>query len=160
MSIILLIVSFSKNDCSVVITTKTSPDLLKRLHDAFSEPVDSYWNGSHTWFTEWGDIDLEWRLHPVSAFEMPEASRPEELFELALEGQLDVEHYWEGLEVFVINDGVTTPDQLAHHVKETLGIDVDAQGFVNHDVIGNSYEHSAGNTSVISELIEQMNETD
>lgn len=150
--------SFLKSDCSVVIVTKQPPELLKRLHEAFSDPVDSYWNGSNTWFSEWGDIDLEWRLHPVAAFQMPEASRPEELFELALEGQVDIEHYWEGLEVFVINEQQTTPDQLAAHVKETLDIEADAFGYVNHDEIGNSYEQNAGNVSVLDELIKQMKE--
>ncbi len=143
-------------EVSVVITTKKHPELVKRLHNAFSDPVDSYWNSANTWFSEWGDIDLEWRLHPVSAFQMPEASRPEELYELAIEGQVDIEHYWEGLEVFVINDQPTTPDQLAAHVNETLGIEVDAQGYVNHDDIGNSYEHSEGKVSLVTLLIEQM----
>ena len=62
---------------------KNCADLLKHLSEVHGEPIDSYWNGSHTWFTEPDGVLIEWRLHPVSGFVMPEASRPEELFVMA-----------------------------------------------------------------------------
>jgi len=142
--------------CSAVILTKTHPDLLRRLQESLDEPVDSYWNGSHTWFTEFREIELEWRLHPVSGFKMPEASRPEDLFDLALEGEVEVDHYWEGLEVFVISEVSCTPEELKTHVESRLGITPEYSGYVDHEEIGNEYERNNGNVSIVSLLIAQL----
>lgn len=145
---------------SAIILTKTHPDLLRRLQDALAEPVDSYWNGSHTWFTAFEEIELEWRLHPVSGFTMPEASRPEDLFDLALEGEVDIEHYWEGLEVFAISEEEVAPNVLAEHVKNVLEIESDFSGIVDHDEVGNEYERNGGNVSIVKLLIEQVHKSD
>ena len=142
-----------------VVLTKSAPDLIVRLRDALDEPIDSYWNGSHTWFGEYLGHDLEYRLHPVSGFVMPDASRPEDLFELAVEGNVDPEHYWEGLEVFPIDDDIETEltgEELSRHIHELLGVAPDACGTVDHDEIGNAYEHATGNVSIVSLLLEQI----
>lgn len=148
---------FGEKVVSAVLTAKEHPDLLIRLHESFGEPVDSYWNGSHTWFDEVNGTELEWRIHPVSDFHMPEGARPEELLTLALEGQVDVSHYWEGLEVFPINEILISANDLSAHIAATLGISVDACGEVDHDVIGNAYESSQGKISILSALIAQIN---
>ena len=46
------------------------PELVLALDEHLGPPVDSYVNGSQTWLTE-GAITLEWRLHPVSGYDVP-----------------------------------------------------------------------------------------
>lgn len=148
--------AFHKNIPSAVIFTKNHPDLLKLLIEKNSDPVDSYWNGSHTWFTSTEENDFEWRLHPVSGFKMPEASRPEELLDLALEGEIDIEHYWEGLEVFCLSDEPCSLEELQAHISERINITPDAIGLVDHETIGNDFERNAGQISIIQLLAEQL----
>lgn len=146
------------SEASVVITTSSTSDLIQQLIDRLSEPVDSYWNGSHTWFTQLAGVDVEWRLHPVSDFLMPEASRPEDLLELAVEGQVDPTHYWEGVEVFSVDDEhLIDSATLASAVTEFLELEVSAHGNVDHDAIGDAYERAGGKVSLVSLLINQMN---
>lgn len=151
--------AFHKNIPSAIILSKNYPDLLKLLLERNSDPVDSYWNGSHTWFTSTQDHEFEWRLHPVSGFKMPEASRPEELLDLALEGEVDIEHYWEGLEVFSLSEEPCSLDDLKAHILYTLEIEPDAIGLVDHESIGNDFERNAGKTSIIQLLITQMKDS-
>ena len=148
--------AFHKNIPSAIILTRNSPNLLKRLLEVHADPVDSYWNGSHTWFTNTENNEFEWRLHPISGFEMPKASRPEELLDLALEGEIDIAHYWNGLEVFSISDEPCTLEELQKHIVETLGIEPDFIGLVDHESVGNDFERNAGKVSIINLLIEQI----
>jgi len=152
--------AFHKNIPAAVILTKNSPELLKLLIERLSDPVDSYWNGSHTWFTSAGDNDFEWRLHPISGFKMPEASRPEELLDLALEGQIDIEHYWEGLEVFSLSEEPCTLEELHDHIFGKLEIELDAIGLVDHETIGNDFERNSGNISIIKLLKDQISNSE
>ncbi|MDQ1521806.1 MAG: hypothetical protein QOI55_2879, partial [Actinomycetota bacterium] len=46
-------------------------DLVLALDERLGTPVDSYVNGSQTWLTAAGDIELEWRLHPVAGYRAP-----------------------------------------------------------------------------------------
>lgn len=87
---------------------------------------------------------------------MPEASRPEELLDLALEGEIDIEHYWEGLEIFSISDELCSIDELKNHIVDTLHIEPDFIGLVDHESIGNDFEKNTGNISIIQLLIEQI----
>ena len=89
---------------------------------------------------------------------MPEASRPEDLLDLALEGEIETEHYWEGLEVFVIGEKTCTPDELAEHVEEILNLEVESKGMVDHDEIGNAFERNNGNISIVQLLLNQISE--
>lgn len=90
---------------------------------------------------------------------MPDASRPEELLDLALESEVDPDHYWEGVEVFSVDEveeNTFTPEQLAEHVHSVLDIAPDAFGYVDHDAIGNQYEHNGGKVSIVELLLEQL----
>lgn len=149
----------SNRELSSLFLIKNHPNICNELHKRLGDPVDSYWNGSHTWFDEpeiWGDLRIEFRLHPVSNFVMPEASRPEELFELILEEKVDLTHYLEGLEVFPVDENALSVDQFNNYLYEKLGIEPDITGFVDHEQIGNTYEQSGGNISVVSALVEQL----
>ena len=135
---------------------KNCADLLKHLSEVHGEPIDSYWNGSHTWFTEPDGVLIEWRLHPVSGFVMPEASRPEELFVMALEGEVDPLHYWEGLEVFPVDENTFTPETFSNYCENVFGVLPDLTGYVDHESIGNEYERASGKVSIVSLLKEQL----
>lgn len=126
------------------------------LQNKLDEPVDSYWNGSHTWFSDLKDTQLEWRLHPVANFAMPDASRPEELYQLGVEKQIDITHYWEGLEIYTFGDTNLSVEDLVEYATEVLGYAPDASGLVNHEVIGDEFERKSGDISIVSLLLEQL----
>ncbi|MFN8015944.1 MAG: hypothetical protein U0R17_04990 [Acidimicrobiia bacterium] len=149
--------AFSNTVLSAVITVKNNPELPKQLIQKLGDPTDSYWNGSHTWFSELNNARIEWRLHPVTSFSMPEASRPEDLLDLALEGQIDSEHYWEGLEIFPCDEDEVDINELKQYINEKINLEVDAIGNVNHDEIGDAYEHTGGQVSIVKLLLEQIN---
>lgn len=148
--------TISKDEPSCLILLEKHPDLVKQLQLRLGDPTDSYWNGSHTWFNSNESVDFEWRLHPVSGFKMPEASRPEDLFDLALEDEVDASHYWEGLEVFSISDDPIELNELREFIASTLGIEPDFAGHVDHETIGNEYERNNGKVSIVKLLIDQM----
>jgi hypothetical protein len=148
--------TFQPRDASVIYLTNQHKNLISRLHQALSDPVDSYWNGSHTWFSHIGETDIEWRLHPVEGFSMPEASRPEELFELAIEGSIDITHYWEGLEVYCFDETDLTPDDIASYVSDMIGIEPDYRGYVDHASIGDEFERKGGKVSIIELVVAQI----
>lgn len=145
-------------DLTAIYLINTRPDLLKQLVAVHGEPVDSYWNGSHTWFTQNDEVLVEWRVHPVSGFVMPEASRPEELFIMALESEVDSLHYWEGLEVFPVDEHTFSAEDFSDYCETILGIEPDKVGFVDHDSIGNEYERNNGNVSIMQLLSKQLSE--
>ena len=146
-------------ELSVLFLVKNHPNICKILHGTFGEPVDSYWNGSHTWFEEpdlLHNTRIEWRLHPVSGFDMPKASRPEELFEMIIEGSMDVEHYIEGLEVFPVDENEITIEEFKKYVFERINIEADFSGFIDHESIANEYEKSNGDVSITSLIAAQL----
>lgn len=150
---------FEKSDLVSLYDLKKHCDLLKLLVDVHGEPIDSYWNGSHTWFTQEDKCLIEWRIHPVSGFRMPEASRPEELFTMALENEVDPLHYWEGLEVFPVEEHQFDEESFSKYCTERLGTAPDFVGYVDHETVGNDYERNNGNVSIISLLAKQLKES-
>jgi hypothetical protein len=48
-------------------------ELVNALDAQLGPPIDSYLNGSQTWLTPDGpgDVELEWRLHPVAGYQTP-----------------------------------------------------------------------------------------
>src|SRR3954447_14632267 len=59
---------------------RVTPALVLALDEGLGPPVDSYVNGSQTWFTG-DDQTLEWRLHPIGGFSQPEGVMHDELWE-------------------------------------------------------------------------------
>jgi hypothetical protein len=144
---------------SALFLASNNNDICTKLYSIFGEPVDSYWNGSNTWFDEpsdFVDISIEWRLHPISGFEMPKACRPEELFTLMVENKVDLTHYIEGLEVFPTDENDISIEKFSDYIFQKIGLEPDYIGYVDHDIIGNQFEQSNGDTSIIQCLKEQL----
>ena len=69
-----------------------TPALIRAIDDRLGPPVDSYVNGSQTWFTDepdLGDITLEWRLHPVAAFEPVESMTADDRWDAVVAAAAD-----------------------------------------------------------------------
>ena len=144
---------------------RATPALIIALDERFGEPTDAYVNGSQTWLRDDGPggITLEWRLHPVAAYERPEGLDTYEVFSavaLALgtgdEPPASVESMWDGLEAFPAYDDETEPAPLAAAVEEALGIEPDAAGLVDHATIGDQWERSHGKLSIIAALLNEL----
>jgi len=139
--------------------------LIVALDEQFGEPTDAYVNGSQTWLRDDGPggITLEWRLHPVSRYARPEGLDTYEVFSavaLALGTGGDVpaplETLWDGLEAFPAYDDEVEPAPLAAAVAHSLGIEPDASGLVDHAAIGDTWERSRGQASIIDALLTEL----
>jgi hypothetical protein len=144
---------------------RASPALIVALDERFGEPTDAYVNGSQTWLRDDGPggVTLEWRLHPVASYDRPESLDPYEVFNavaLALgtgsEPPAPVESLWDGLEAFPAYDDEIEPAPLAAAVEEALGIEPDASGLVDHAAIGDQWERSHGQLSIITALLAEL----
>jgi hypothetical protein len=149
---------------------RISAELVVALDAAFGEPVDAYVNGAQTWLRDDGPNGetIEWRLHPVPAYERPEGIGTYEVFgavALALgtgaTPPAPPEELWEGLEAFPAyvaeGDGdAPEPATLAAACTSALGIAPDGSGVVDHEPIGTAWESTSGRTSIIDALFEQL----
>jgi len=153
-------------------TTRTStcvwratPSVIVALDDRFGEPIDTYVNGSQVWLREDGpgDIVLEWRLHPVASYRRPPGVATEEVFAvtalaLATDGAppAPLNALWDGLECFAAHDDDVEPAVLAAAAVAALGLEPDASGLVDHEVIASAWEASRGATSIVADLLAQL----
>ncbi len=142
-----------------------TPELLMALDERFGEPVDAYVNGSQVWLRPDGPAAevIEWRLHPVAGFQRPPGSSTDTLFStcaLAVAtGELPVapiNSLWDGLEAFIAYDEDVEPPQLLASTVAALGLPATAWGLVDHDGVADRWARSAGQTSIINELLEQL----
>ena len=148
---------------------RVSPELVLALDEHLGPPVDSYVNGSQTWFT--GEPVLEWRLHPVSGFRMPGGLSPYDLWdavvgalaaggdaaELAIGGtRTGLAALWEGLECFPAYDDELEPAAVVGRAAAQLPIAPGLSGLVDHDAVGDAWEHSDGAVSIVSLLVGQL----
>ena len=143
-----------------------SDELAVALDARFGEPDDAYVNGSQVWLRDDGpgEATVEWRLHPVARYQRPDGLVTEEVFStvaLALATGADPpappQALWDGLEAFPIDDPTEIePAVLAVSCTEALGITPDASGMVDHDSIGDAWERSEGDHSIIAALFEQL----
>ena len=152
---------------------RIGPELVLALDEHLGAPVDSYLNGSQTWLTDDGPggVTLEWRLHPVAAYRAPAGSSHYELWEqvvaqlsagrdpgalvLGEEEPRPLASLWDGLEVFAPYDDVE-PATLATAAGDALGRPPDASGLVDHDRIGDAWEHSKGEVSLVALLLDEL----
>jgi hypothetical protein len=141
------------------------PDVIVALDDRFGEPVDAYVNGSQVWLREDGPngMMLEWRLHPVAGYRRPAGVGTYEVFAatalaLATGGPAPapLAELWDGLEVFPAYGDSPEPAPLAAAAAEALGLAPDASGLVDHEGIGDRWEHSAGGVSIVQDLLRQL----
>lgn len=144
---------------------RISPELVVALDDHFGEPVDAYVNGSQVWIRDDGPggIAVEWRLHPVAGFRRPDGLGTYELFPtiaLALAGDglpaVAPESLWDGLEAFPAYGDETEPALLRQAAMESLGLTPDAAGLADHASIGDEWERTGGQVSVIMALLRQL----
>jgi hypothetical protein len=145
------------------------PDVIAALDTRFGPPVDCYVNGSQVWLRDDGPggITVEWRLHPVAGYRRPEGVDTYEVFEtiadaLARDAPLPAapETLWGGLEAFPAYDDEVEPAVLAATCTEALGLPPDGSGLVDHVSVGDSWERTAGHTSIVDALLEQLSGTD
>lgn len=158
-------------------TWTVTPALLRAIDTHLGPPVDSYVNGSQTWFTDepdLGDITLEWRLHPVANFVPLEGIATDDRWESVIQalGTPDtdteltalalgastrpLESLWDGLECFVAYGEECEPAPLAHAATTRIGIAPSHQGLVDHDAIGDAWEQAQGRVSIAALLDEQL----
>lgn len=145
--------------------------LVLALDERLGPPVDSYVNGSQVWLTdEPGGCELEWRLHPVARYRPPADLSPYDLWErvvaelsagadpssLALgRERRPLTSLWDGLECFAPFDDVE-PARLADAATARLGSPPPHLGLVDHERIGDAWEHSRGAVSIVALLLEQL----
>jgi hypothetical protein len=143
-----------------------TPELLLALDDRFGEPIDTYVNGAQVWLRDDGPggAGLEWRLHPVAGFQRPASVGHDSLFEtvvFALRTGTDlpapIDQLWEGLEAFPGYGDEMEPAPLAAATTAAIGLGPDAFGVVDHDRIGDEWERSGGQISIVQALAAQLN---
>lgn len=157
---------------------RITPGVVLALAEHLGEPVDSYVNGSQTWFEDHGPggVTLEWRLHPAPGYGTPAGLSPYEVWESVVaavdrspegadlplgEEVRSLSSVWEGLECFPAHgpedrEQPVEPAELRGRVAGILGIEPDASGLVDHDAIGAAWEASRGRTSIVTLLIDQL----
>ena len=142
-----------------------TPELLLALDDRFGEPVDAYVNGAQVWLRDDGPggAGLEWRLHPVAGFRPPAGISHYDLFETVVYGlrtgtdlPAPLDQLWEGLEAFPGYGDEMEPAPLAAATTAAIGHTPDAFGVVDHDRVGDEWERSGGQTSIVQALAAQL----
>jgi hypothetical protein len=143
-----------------------TPELVLALDERFGEPIDAYLNGAQVWLRDDGPggAGLEWRLHPVAGFRRPLGVGHHDLFEVTayalrtgIEPPAPLDELWEGLEAFPGYGDEVEPAPLAAAVAASIGIAPDAFGVVDHDRVGDEWERSGGQTSIVQALAAQLN---
>lgn len=147
-------------------------ELVQALEESLGPPVDCYVNGSQTWFTETdGGAMLEWRLHPTARYRLPKGLSHYDVWE-AVVAQLaagagpqalilgsetrPLGGLWDGLECFPAHGDDLEPATLAAAATAALGLAPDAAGLVDHERIGDAWERSRGEVSIVALLLEQL----
>jgi hypothetical protein len=147
-----------------------TPELVTALDAHLGPPVDSYVNGTQTWFTG-EEQTLEWRLHPVAAFRAPRGLTHYDLWERVLdelhagrapdalalgEETRTLDSLWEGLECFPAYGDDLEPATVSRRAVELLGIAPDLSGLVDHDGVGDRWETTKGAVSIVRLLADQL----
>jgi hypothetical protein len=63
---------------------------------------------------------------------------------------------WGGLEAFPAYDDEIEPAPLAAAVSESLGVEPDAAGLVDHAALGDAWERARGQLSIIDALFDAL----
>ena len=138
---------------------KISPELVRALDEQLGTPVDSYLNGSQTWLVAipgQSDVTLEFRLHPVAGYQIPAGLTHSDVWEHAVDGNLESASLWDGLECFAAYGDEIEPPALAAAATALLGRAPDYAGLVDHTTIGDAWERAQGKTSIVTLLVEQL----
>lgn len=145
---------------------RISSQLVTALDERFGDPVDAYVNGSQTWLRDDGPggVTIEWRLHPVAGYQRPAGvdSHYDVFPAVALalgtgaEPPATPEALWDGLEAFPAYGDEVEPAPLAAALGEVLGVAPTAAGLVDHQRVGDAWEHAGGGLSIVDALLEQL----
>lgn len=151
-----------------------SPELVLAVDDRLGPPVDSYVNGSQTWFVgdeERGEPILEFRLHPSAGYRTPQGASHYDVWEAVVtqlhegadphalrvgEETRPLGSMWDGLECYEAYGDELEPVRLATLATDALGRAPDRSGLVDHEQIGDRWERAHGDVSVVALLIEQL----
>ena len=151
-----------------------TPDLAIALDQKFGPPVDCYVNGTQTWLTPDGpnEFMLEWRLHPVGAYQTPAGMSHYEVFETviaAISVGADLEHLslgdehrsltelWSGLECFAAYGDPMSPDTLAQHCEQAIGIAAQHRGTVDHQSVSDEWLRTGRQRSLYDLVCDALN---
>ena len=144
---------------------RARPELIVALDERLGEPRDAYVNGSQVWLRDDGpgEMTLEWRLHPVAGYRKPANVDTYEVFSttaLALatgeQPPARLDALWDGLEVFAAHGDEIEPVTLSAAAVDVLGIPPDLCGLVDHAAVGDEWERSRGNVSILERLWSQL----
>jgi hypothetical protein len=147
--------------------------LVTAIDAGLGMPVDSYVNGAQTWLSPDGPggVELEWRLHPVAGYRAPEELTHYDVWDAvidALAAGADPETLplgsevralttlWDGLECYAAYGDEIEPATLAGAAAEVVGRTPDAAGLVDHDAIGDAWEKTMGQVSIVDLLLAQL----
>ncbi len=150
-----------------------SSELVLAIDDRLGSPVDGYVNGTQTWLTDDGPggATLEWRLHPVGGYAPPLGVTPYDLWDEVVGGlragatpdalplgrqRRPLASLWEGLECFPVYGAEVEPAVLAGAAGAALGIVPSAAGLVDHDRIGDEWERSERQASIVEMLADEL----
>jgi hypothetical protein len=153
-----------------------SPDLVLAIDERLGPPVDSYVNGSQTWFVGEDDDEtsgpmLEFRLHPVAGYRIPRGASHYDVWETVVAQLTEgvdphalrigdevrpLASLWDGLECFAAYGHDVEPPRLAALAGDALGRAPERSGLVDHDAIGDAWEKNNGKESIIALLLEQL----
>lgn len=152
---------------------RITPEIVLALNDRLGSPIDSYVNGSQVWLADEKsrDITLEWRLHPAAGYRLADGMSHYDLWEQVttqLRAAMDqgelvlgtetraLDSIWGGLECFAAYGDEIEPATLATAAGETVGISPGAAGLVDHARIGDAWESSDGQVSIVDLVFEQL----
>jgi hypothetical protein len=148
---------------------RCTPELILALDEHLGPPVDSYVNGSQTWFT--GEPVLEWRLHPVAGFHQPGGISPYDLWDAVVGGlsaggdanalsvgkaTVALSTIWEGLECFPAYGDDLEPMAVVARAADLLPVPPERHGLVDHEAVADAWERAQGTLSIIDLLDEQL----
>jgi hypothetical protein len=161
---------------SAAVVWRIDAELVLALEARFGTPVDSYVNGSQTWLVDNGPggVTIEWRLHPVAAYRPPRGLSHYDLWDQVV-GQLSagadpaaltlgeeprpLTSLWDGLEAFAAYGDDVEPATLAQAAGAALDRPPAATGLVDHDRIGDEWERSRGQLSIMGLLLDELHAT-
>lgn len=151
-----------------------SPELVLAADEHLGPPVDSYVNGSQTWFEEIvrdEELTLEFRMHPVARFTTPKGLSHYDLWEtivthlsigadphaLRLGDEVrPLTAVWDGLECYAAYGEQLEPNELALLAGQRIDRPTDRVGLVDHEAIGDAWERAQGTVSIVALLLEQL----
>ena len=144
---------------------RADAELVVALQERFGDPVDAYVNGSQVWLRNDGPggVTLESRLHPVAGYRRPDGVDTYDVFTETAVALAEarspvapVEQLWDGLEAFAAYADEVEPATLAAAVTESLGRAPDGAGLVDHQRVGDEWERSGRQTSIVDALLSQL----